>query len=35
MSTFLYKFSTQSQKKQIFSMSLHRKYYKDGAIVVT
>ena len=35
VSTFLYKFTTQSQRKWNFSISLHRKYYKEGATVIT
>jgi hypothetical protein len=35
MTTFLYKFTTQSQKKQEFPMPLHHKYYKEGTIVIT
>jgi hypothetical protein len=32
---FLYKLTMQSQKKINFSMSLHRKYCKEGTIVIT
>jgi hypothetical protein len=32
---FLYKLTTQSQKKMNFPMPLHRKYCKEGATVIT
>jgi len=32
--TFLHKFTTQGQRKHDFPMALHRKYYKEGAIVI-